>query len=523
MKEMEVTPDRGTYNPGQPVRITVHAPGRNGAAIHATVSHLTTEVAHLEGRLGDDGRAVLEWTPPPASPRGYGVDAEIAIPGDPSLEASTAFDVLSHWTHRPRYGFVTDFAPGRQVDQVVEALLPFHINALQFYDWQYRHDQLVAPSDDYHDPLGRSLSLDTVMRLAQAAQARGIGAMAYAAVYAASIDFQRDHPSWALHDSNGKPLEFEDFLGHMDPTSGRPWSDHLLDQCQQAMETVGFEGIHLDQYGEPRRAFDFDGDEVDLPSAFVDFIADLKRLRPQTPVTLNAVKNWPMDELSASQEDFYYVEMWPDTPAYSDLEDVVLRARASGHGKQVVVALYVPSDREANVLLVDSMILAAGGTRIELGENGRLLADPYFPKHEPISSKLGDALRRYWDTAVRYGDVLFDRASSVSGFEVDGPEGVQAYSHLSLGWQVVTLVNFSGLKNARWDRAHPAPVPLEDVHVRIRGGQPVVGIWWVDPDGRLARPQLLDQEIENGSGQVVIPSLRYWGFLLFKLEKGTRT
>ena len=519
MNEIDVTPDRGTYNPGQPVRIRVLAPGHNGAPIRASVSHLTTEVAQLENRIGDDGRAVLEWTPPPDNPRGYGVDVVMAGSGDQSLEASTAFDVLSHWARRPRYGFVTDFAPGRDVNQVMEALVPFHINALQFYDWQYRHDQLVAPTEEYHDPLGRSLSLDTVMRLVQAAKARGIGAMAYAAVYAASIGFQRDHLSWALHDSSGKPLEFEDFLGYMDPTSGRHWSDHLLEQCQRAITAVGFEGIHLDQYGEPRRAYDFDGGEVDLPSAFADFIADLKRLRPQAPVTLNAVKNWPMDELSSSREDLYYVEIWPDTPAYSDLNDVVRRARENGNGKQVVVALYVPSERVANILLVDSMILAAGGTRIELGEDGRLLADPYFPKHEPISFNLGGALRRYWDTAVRYGDVLFDRAASDSGFEVAGPQGVEAYSHVSQGWHVATLVNFSGLEDARWDRAHPAPVPLEDVSVKIRSSYPIVELWWVNPDGRSARPQLLDQEVENG--HVVVPSLSYWGLLLLRVNDGT--
>ena len=196
MKEIDVMPDRGTYKPGQPVRIMVLAPGHDGASIHATVSHVTTEVANLESRLGDHGRGVLEWSPPPDSPRGYGVDIRIDGRGEQdSLEVSTAFDVLSRWADRPRYGFVTDFGPGRRVEQVVEALLPFHINALQFYDWQYRHDQLVAPTKSYDDPLGRSLSLDTVTQLAKVAKSRGIGAMAYAAVYAASIDFQRDHPA----------------------------------------------------------------------------------------------------------------------------------------------------------------------------------------------------------------------------------------------------------------------------------------------------------------------------------------
>jgi dextranase len=419
---------------------------------------------------------------------------------------------------------MTDFSPGRRVDELLETLLPYHINALQFYDWQYRHDQLVAPSADYQDPLGRSLSLDTVKRLVQFARSRGVGAMAYAAVYAASVDFQRQHPRWALYDATGQPLEFESFLGYMDPTSGRPWSGHLLDQCARAMTEVGFAGIHLDQYGEPRLAFDSDGDEVDLPAAFSNFVADLKRRRPETSATLNAVKNWPMEELSTSREDFYYVELWPDTPSYPEVERVVREARECGNGKQVVVALYVPAEREANVLLVDAMILASGGTRIELGEDRRLLADPYFPNHEQISTELGRALLRYWDTAVRYGDLLFDReVPADSTLEVEGPDGVWTGPYQSHGWLVVALVNFRGLGDARWDRAHPPPDALVDAALRVRGGPAIVSVWWVDPDGQSARPQPLERHVVGLSTVVLIPSLHYWGLLLLEIEHEVET
>jgi dextranase len=290
------------------------------------------------------------------------------------------------------------------------------------------------------------------------------------------------------------------------------------------MTEVGFAGIHLDQYGEPRLAFDSDGDEVDLPAAFSNFVADLKRRRPETSATLNAVKNWPMEELSTSREDFYYVELWPDTPSYPEVERVVREARECGNGKQVVVALYVPAEREANVLLVDAMILASGGTRIELGEDRRLLADPYFPNHEQISTELGRALLRYWDTAVRYGDLLFDReVPADSTLEVEGPDGVWTGPYQSHGWLVVALVNFRGLGDARWDRAHPPPDALVDAALRVRGGPAIVSVWWVDPDGQSARPQPLERHVVGLSTVVLIPSLHYWGLLLLEIEHEVET
>ena len=46
--------------------------------------------------------------------RGYGVDVRLLdSDGAPVASASTAFDVLDHWTQAPRYGFLTDFLPTR--------------------------------------------------------------------------------------------------------------------------------------------------------------------------------------------------------------------------------------------------------------------------------------------------------------------------------------------------------------------------------------------------------------------------
>ncbi len=76
------------------------------------------------------------------------------------------------------------------------------------------------------------------------------------------------------------------------------------------------------------------------------------------------------------------------------------------------MALYLPADRPTNIRLADALIFSCGGSRIELGEGERLLADPYFPKHQPLTPELRTTLRRYYDFAVRYGEWLGPAAPS---------------------------------------------------------------------------------------------------------------
>ena len=199
------------------------------------------------------------WQPPKDSPKGYGLDVWLENDqGDVFTFVSTAFDVLDKWTQHPRYGFLVDFSPERKDgDQTLNQLLPFRINALQFYDWMYRHDTYLPPDDPFFDPLGRHLSLETTRKLIDTAHERNIAAMPYTAVYAASISFYEQHPDWALFEVNGKPSFFgENFLVIMDPRPGSPWTKHLLNQFSEILTNTNFDGIHLYQYGAPKIGYD---------------------------------------------------------------------------------------------------------------------------------------------------------------------------------------------------------------------------------------------------------------------------
>src|SRR4030095_13714023 len=107
------------------------------------------------------------------------------------------------------YGFLADFSASRlDPDMVLKKLTRFHVNGLQFYDWQYRHDQLLSRTETYIDPLGREMSLASVRALVHAAHRHGMAAMPYLAIYAASAEFWRSHPDWALYDQVESPIAF---------------------------------------------------------------------------------------------------------------------------------------------------------------------------------------------------------------------------------------------------------------------------------------------------------------------------
>ncbi len=524
-RPIDISPDRSFYRVGDPVRIHVQIDPPTVGLVECRIFHLGDEVTCLSVPVEESvspQHLDLEWLPPAIAPRGYGVRVDLVdASGRVVHTAHSAFDVLTRWTDHPRYGFVCEFSPERNdVDEVIDELTRFHVNGLQFYDWQYRHDDPLPPSDIFDDPLDRRLSLTTVRALIDQAHERHIASMAYLAVYGSSMELWRARPEWALYDHDGAPIAFDgDFLGLMDPTRGTPWADHLQGRCREVLDALPFDGIHIDQYGEPRTAFNVRGDPVDLPEAFSDFVHDLKAHRPDAVTTFNAVKNWPIVALVSAPMDFVYIELWPETPTYREIGEIVERAYVDSGHKPVVIALYIPADREVNIALVDAIIIMHGGSRIEVGEGNRLLSDPYFPLHEELSGGLYDMLLRYSDFRVRYGEFL-GTAGRPSNMCVDVPDSVWAVVRDVPGWSVVNLVNMSGIGDAHWDEEHRAPVPMTDVTIDVHTDAEVRRVWLASPDGD--DPQLVPAEwsIDGEQVRITVPSIEFWTMVAVEFEEG---
>jgi dextranase len=523
-------PAQGSFSPGQMVTflIEIETLAPREITIQISIQHLTEQVAFIEQtlQLAHSEQITVHWTPP-ARPAGYSARLEVLSRNDfPAFYAATAFDVLSNWTDFPRYGFLTDFRASRADPTVVfQQLTRFHLNGLQFYDWQYRHDQLLAPTEDYIDPLGRDMSLACVRKLVDVAHQHGMAAMPYLAIYAASADFWRAHLDWALYEEAGNPIRFgEDFLGLMDPSAGSPWSEHLLAETSRALQNIPFDGLHIDQYGDPKCGWDSHQRPVDLPRAFVDFIQSASNHHTNKTILFNAVGNWPIDTLAESVVDFIYIEVWPPDVQYCHLAEIVLNAVRLSHGKAVVIALYLPASQAANNLLADAVILACGGTRIELGEDARLLSDPYFPKHEELSASLSSKLQELSEYAVRNGELLRPYTLSVDEKEIwswgeknpefiSSEEGIWTVARRYPKQLVIHLVNFTNLPSGQhWKEAHAAPTPCREALIKVRMTQRPSRVFWDCPE-QTHGVQLLDFQYSNETLTIQVPHISFLGLI----------
>jgi dextranase len=538
-------PTRGMFRPGETVELTLQLASNADRNVRATanlrLTHLTEPVARLDQpvTLPAGGAAVVgfNWSAPGVRLRGYGADLVLTdAEGRGLAAASTAFDVGEHWTLAPRYGFLCNFPPQRNdTDSALQQLAKYHINGVQFYDWQYRHDQLLPPEDSFIDPLGRPLSLTTVRSLIEAAHRHGMATMPYTAIYAASPAFARRHPDWALYDADAVPHEFEDgFLHIMNPAPDSPWTEHLMEVFAAVLQQADFDGIHLDQYGDPKSGYNADGQPVDLASVIPEFIRRTKAtataVRPGASVIFNAVGNWPIERVASAPQDIVYIEVWPPHTSYADLWKLIVDAQSIGGGKSVVLAAYIDPERPRNVRLADAVIFASGGYHIELGEGTGMLADPYFPKYKPMGEELAAVTRRYYDFAVRYENVLAAGTTdttrevaarlSIQGIETDPASvcrKVWPIARRGQGFEAISLINLLGVEEPQWTGSlRTDPTPVEELLVRYQAQRGVHRLWWASPDFASPEVAVLPFESQASGISFAVPRLAYWDLIVIE-------
>lgn len=541
LPEVVVTLDRASYAPGQKVTMRVE-PADGFAATPGDVArleivHLTQVVAQLVGT--EDGAGWKFVWDPPAKPAGYGLVAWVERDGKPVAYGESALDVAVDWTEQPRYGFVSEFGAWDEAKEraAFAKMNRLHLNGVQFYDWQYRHEELVPPTERFVDSLGRELFVSTIERKIALAREYGMAPMAYTAIYAASGSFYLDHRDWGLYDASGKVIDFGDgYLYLMNPSRGSGWRDHLIEQFRQVLRRFDFEGIHVDQYGYPRAAYDHEGGMIVMARAFREFIDDAKealsREFDRNDLTFNSVANWPAAVMAQSAYDFNYIEVWPPYVTYGDVERIIQDAYEHSNGKATVIAAYVDPEAEATVRLFNAVIFANGGTHIEMGEGDGMLADPYFPKFRRVSASLWQAQVKAYDFIVRYKEWLYGPRKALNASErvtIAGqpaparPEPGKVHAVLYRAMDddgpgrrhVLSLINLSGATSVEWRAHQPEPPVIEDLAVTLTMEVEPEAVWVASPDGASLGASQLPFAVEKAGddGFVVrflVPRLHYW-------------
>jgi dextranase len=336
--------------------------------------------------------------------------------------------------------------------------------------------------------------------------------MPYLAIYAASVEFWKKHKSWGMYDENNEPLMFEDFLGLVDPTFGSEWFNHLDNECNEVLEKTNFDGLHIDQYGEPKKAFDSNGKEIDIPKAFVDFINHQKD-KNKGDVVFNAVGNWPIEDLAKSKADFMYIEVWDFTPTFKDLMQIAVNARKKSGQRPLVIPIYIKEKDFNNVLLADAVINAAGGTHLEIGDGEKLLSDPYFPKAEYIGDQQLAILRRYWDFVVGYQKVLGPNAVYVDTTAVVD-EDIMTISRENENYKAINFINCSN--KDKWTEHLEKPQKKENIEVLIPVNGEVTNLLYGSPDDEDYMLKPLEYEIYDGKVKAILPELNYWSMIIIE-------
>lgn len=535
---VQLMSDKSFYYPGEPVQITVSA--HNGTEVEAHVTYLAQPVTTLKASFVN-GQATLRWTPPPDTPRGYGLTITVLDAGGAVLETkSSAFDVLNHWIEAPRYGFLSDFSPARLDDSsTLEWMLRHHINGVQFYDWQYRWEDLLPETDRFDDGLGRPQSMTTIRRLIDALHSGNIAAMPYTAIYGASFAFYRQNPDWSIFDARGEAYTFGDnLIGIMDPTPGSAWNTHLLAEFADVLDNTTFDGIHIDQYGSPKMGFDDEGNSIDLSEVMPQFInqtAELVQERRGDPgVTLfNSVGNWPIEAVAPSQQDASYIEVWPPYNDYLDLNRIITNAQHWGDEKPVILAAYIPPERVINWRLANSVILASGAYHLETGEPGTMLQDPYFPRFGNIDDEQEAAFTRYYDFLVRYENVLAVGTTAGEGIRhsaislgdvrmrgIRSRDRVVPIVRSGANFETFSLINFLDIDASDWNApTNLPPTPLTDQPVTIVVNRPVSAVWYASPDDpERMNAAALPFTVDTNSLSFMLPRLAYWSMIVVEYE-----
>lgn len=532
---VDVLCERVGYRPDEEVALVVVA--SDAVTVEAAVTHLGVEVGRLRADL-PPGRERLVLGPFPEG--SYAV--RLAVENDVSSAVlGTAFDVLDDPWSRPRYGFVTDFGPSRtDVAELADSLRAFHLTLVQFYDWMYRHADLLPPQDHFTDALGRSLSLATVRDLVAIVREIGGAALGYAAVYGAGSDYADRHPDQVLRHRSGEPWTLAGFLSVMDVTPGSAWSRHVVSEMTRAVREVGFDGLHLDQYGHPQLALTASGETVHLSRALPALVDEVRDALPDSVLIFNNVNDFPTIESAGARQDATYIEVWPPHDGYGDLVALVDRARALAPHRPVILAAYLKAfsdgsgpEAVASATLALAVVWAAGGQYLLLGEVHGILTGPYYPRHGTLDADAVAVLRAFTDFAVATGDLLVDPTSHpTTGHLALGINeevvvaGVPTSLHPVAGavWVrtsavggrlVVQLVDLTGQTDARWNVAKSAGGECRDVTLTIRVVSPHPRAWCGHPLGGAWLSEVELHEDDDGDHvSLEVPPFTTWAVLV---------
>lgn len=567
LRIIDVYPKKAQFLQGELIGIAVELENNTDISVDCRIKGVVSSLAHeiesyeLEECVAAHETKTVEISVNAKNDdfKGYGIDVYVYVEEERAHRQvmSSAFDVVSNWRKSPRYGFLSDFySEEAGVTADVESLSKLHINLVQFYDWMYKHDQLVPPVTEYTDMMGRTLNKSVVQEKIDLCHQFGMKAFAYGAVYAASKDYFDQHPEEALYYRNGQVIDFIEIFHIMNISADSPWRKHIIGQYREAIEQMDFDGIHMDTYGAPKTAvsgLDKYQQVVRLEEHFPGLINAtrqvLEQSREDVGLIFNNVGNWPVDKVAQAEQDAVYIEVWEPYDRYHHIQQIIAWAKHYSGSKPVILAAYLTPFRVEGketlsrahhaALLLTAVIASNGGYHLLLGEKGGVLTQAYYADYSVMDECFMRSIRTYYDFFIRYANLFYDdelrdvsmthlkgdnleyQLENVSYSTYGEPNKVWAIVKEKPGVKAISLINLTGNADDRWNEGKEAPELVKDISVKIQVEEPVRNIFVASPDRHMGRPQPIGYEIvtkdKREFAAVVIPELAYWEVLVVEL------
>lgn len=542
-----LTTDKAIYKPGDRVNFKLETTSLpDGAKVR--YKQLNTLIIE-----NDLATTVWSWQTPTTNFKGYLAEVYTLTNGEETILATVGIDVSSDWKKFPRYGFLSDFGlvSDKTIDSVIVQLNKYHINGLQFYDWQNKHHKPLPvsnniPLSNWKDIGGRDVYFNTVQKYIAKAQDYNMKTMFYDLVYGAWENAEADGvmKEWYIYkDNTHTNLDFfalsAPFLSNLyllDPANVN-WQNYIIDEVKNVYSHLDFDGFHMDQVGNRGARYRYNGSNAMLENSFKPFVDAVKNAIPNKHNVLNAVAQFGQQGIATSASDFLYTEVWSPADNYNDLVNIIKQNNTlSNNTKNTVLAAYMNYDMAStkgtfntpSVIMTNAVIFAFGGAHIELGEH--MLCHEYYPNSNlAMKDDLKKSLVNYYDFAVAYQNLLRDGGTfnTITLTSIDGKNifsawpasqgKIAVFGKRTDTHQIIHLINFSNSTTQKWrdnTGIQVMPALIKELKTGLESQTPVKKIWLASPDiaGGAARTVNFTQTGDKVS--FTIPELRYWDMVV---------
>ncbi|NJP30177.1 hypothetical protein FLW53_39515, partial [Microbispora sp. SCL1-1] len=539
--------DSSRYAPGEDAVVTAKVDG--SGPVTFTLTHLGDVVEQATVQASGSGQVTWRVRPPSTDYTGYLVHVDGA-----SGSAQTAIDVSSKWTRFPRMGFLAYYGTGISASEadgdIAELSQRYHINSLQYYDWLWKHELPVkhdgsGVASTWTAWNGDTISSQTIKNYIASSHARNVASLPYQMSYAALNDYDQSKvsPNWRLFKGSGQEWTYQmvpsQVLHLMNPQN-TGWQDYIIGQYVDSVNSMGFDGAHLDQIGYWEEMYDANGNRVDRPAGFAQMTNRTKQALASKggAVGFNAVDGFGDAELAASNADYLYTELWDNYETNSNVKNYLERQRQASGGKPHVTPAYMNRGESNSVFdttsvqLANATFAANGSNHLELGPNDHMLNTEYFlNKSKSMSSELKAWEKTYYDVITGYENLFYgpklhtaSNAVQIAGqpTSTDG-SGNTIWTNVMRndGVDVIHLINLLGNDNRWRNSAANTPPTLTNLAVKYYIGDQAVppSIHLGSPDREGGRSSELPFTTGSDSGgryvAFTVPQLKTWDFIYF--------